>query len=98
MACRAGINSYPQFRDLNSGTHTPHHADSEVFWPFHPELVPYRFSMPEQLGIDKPVTTGIAGGRNDENIGKIGDIFCMVKVFNFSIATGTRTRNDRSHL
>jgi len=54
--------------------------------------------MPEHLGIDIAVTTGATDCRDYENIRKIRDIFCLINIFDFSIAIRTRTRNDSSQL
>jgi hypothetical protein len=54
--------------------------------------------MFKHLGIYIAVTTGATDRRDDENIRKIRDIFCLVNIFDFSIAIWTRTRNDSSQL
>ena len=54
--------------------------------------------MLQELRVDEPVPAGGADRRNNEYIGKIGNIFCLIQVFDFSIAGGTRTRDDALHL
>jgi len=54
--------------------------------------------MFQKLGVNELVPARRADRRNNENIRKKGNIFRFIQVFNFRIATGTRTRYDSMHL
>lgn len=95
---RARIDSHPQFRDLDRSTHAPHYPDCKVLLRGDMEDVPHRLTLFEHLGIDKAVATGRTDCRNDENIRKIGNIFCCIQVFYLGIARWARTRNDCTQL
>jgi hypothetical protein len=90
----AGIDPHPEFRDLNCGTRTSYYADSEIVRCSSPVYVPHRLAVFEHLGIHEFVAAGRANCRNDENIRKIGNIFCGIQVFYLGIACWAGTRND----
>jgi len=94
LAGGAGIDPHPEFRDFNRGSHAPHYPDREILLRGGTENVTHRLTVFEQLGIDKAVATGRTDRRNDENIRKIGNIFCCIQVFYLGITRWAWTRND----
>jgi hypothetical protein len=62
----------------------------------HPELPPGRFPTGEEQGITVVEAAGTRRG-NDENVRKMGDIFCLVSVFDIGITEWTAAGEDTLH-
>lgn len=96
LAGGAWIDPHTEFGNFDCSSHAPHHPDCEILFFGSPEHVPHRLTVFEHPGIHELIAAGRTDSRDDENIRKIGNIFCGIQVFYLGITSWARTRNDRT--
>lgn len=97
LALRAGGDMDAELGDLDRCAHAADYADIEVIAGRNRKRVAGRLAVLHELGVDELVAARRADSRDDENIGKIGDILGGIEIFYFGIACRTWARDSCLH-
>jgi len=84
-----GLDRKTEFRNLDSPCHTPHHSNGKITGLLDPYCPLDWLALLRNDGVGVPVTAGVAGDRDEQEVREVGDLEAMVD--NLDLAPARRT-------